>query len=161
EQGRLADAIALYERGLDEVDTAGDAPAELRAKLWAGREIGARFASPSAAAAPPPQLDGAAPTTAGERSLLAFDAFHRATTLRSPCDEVREIALRALGDGREFIEGDASRAAVFLVFALGLCEEYDTVIRISEETLRLARRRGSVFAHANASNALATIRHRG
>jgi DNA-binding CsgD family transcriptional regulator/ribosomal protein S18 acetylase RimI-like enzyme len=80
-------------------------------------------------------------------------------TLEASCGEVRRIARRALGDGRAF-DGDESRGAVFVEIALGLCEEYELVIRVSEEALRLARVRGSVLAHANASHALATMNYR-
>jgi DNA-binding CsgD family transcriptional regulator len=92
--------------------------------------------------------------------LLAFVAFQRGMTLDAKCDEVRAIALRALGDGQAFVDGDGTRAAIFMELALGMCEEYEPVIRVSEQALRVARLKGSVLAHANASHALATARYR-
>jgi DNA-binding CsgD family transcriptional regulator len=162
DQGLLPAAAETFSRGLAELEEGEVSAPELRAKLWAGRELATRFGSPNLDPVDDLQraLGERGPTFAGERSLLAFVAFQRASTLHSTCSEVREIALRALGDGSAFVDGDATRAAVFLVFALGLCEEHELVIRISEETLRLARRRGSVLAHANASHALATMRQR-
>ena len=100
------------------------------------------------------------PSNAGERALLAFVAFQRGMALEATRDEVRAIALRALGDGQAFVDGDGTRASVFMELALGMCEEYEPVIRVSEAALEVARRKGSVLAYANASHALANARYR-
>jgi DNA-binding CsgD family transcriptional regulator len=160
--GRVLDAARAFERGLAELAAADTQVPELRATLWAGVEICGRYGAPGATSVD--ELDRSLavrePTYSGERSLLAFVAFQRGLALRATCDEVRVIAHRALGDGQAFVDGDGTRAAVFMELALGMCEDYESVIRVSEEALRLARLKGSVLAHANASHALATARYR-
>jgi len=160
--GRMQDAAAAFERGLDGLVEHGDQAPELRATLRAGVEICGRYGAPGGD--PVDGLDrslGARePAYSGERSLLAFVAFQRGMALDATRDEVRTLARRALGDGRDFVDGDGTRAAVFMELALTMCEEYEAVIRVSEEALRVARRKGSVLAHANASHALAGARYR-
>ena len=162
DQGDMAGAAATFERGLAELAAADVAAPELRAMLWSGREICGRFGAPSTASVDELErlLGGGEPSYPGERALLAFVAFQRAMALEAPRDEVRALARRALGDGRDFMDGDATRAAIFVELALGLCEDYELVIRVSEETRRRARQRGSVLAHATASHALATMHYR-
>ena len=160
--GRMVDAAAAFERGLAELaETDAEVP-ELRAILWAGVEICGRYGSPNATSVDglDRSLSVREPTHPGERSLLAFVAFQHGMALEATRDETRTIALRALGDGQAFVDGDGTRAAVFMELALLLCEEYEPVIRVSEEALRVARLKGSVLAHANASHALATARYR-
>ncbi len=160
--GRMIDAAEAFERGLAELAaTAAQAP-ELQATLRAGVEICGRYGAPNAASVD--DLDRSLrerePSYSGERSLLAFVAFQRGMALEATRDEVRALALRALGDGQAFVDGDGTRAAVFMELALGMCEEYEPVIRVSEAALEMARRKGSVLAHADASHALATARYR-
>ena len=146
--GRMTDAAEAFERGLVELE-ATDTPApELQATLRAGVEICGRYGSPNAGSveALDRSLGEREPSYSGERSLLAFVAFQRAMALDATCDEVRTLAHRALGDGQAFVDGDGTRAAVFMELALGLCEEYEPVIRVSEEALRVARLKGSVRA---------------
>jgi DNA-binding CsgD family transcriptional regulator len=162
DEGRMSDAAATFERGLAELAaTEAEAP-EIRSTLWAGREICGRFGVPSTASVD--ELDrllaGREPAYDGERSVLAFIAFQRAMALEATCGEVRELARRALGDGRAFTDGDATRASVFVELALTLCEDHDVVTRVAEETRRLALVRGSVLAHATASHALAAVHYR-
>jgi DNA-binding CsgD family transcriptional regulator len=160
--GRMIDAAEAFERGLAELAaTAAQAP-ELQATLRAGVEICGRYGAPNVASVDDldRSLPEREPSYSGERSLLAFVAFQRGMTLDATCDEVRAIALRALGDGQAFVDGDGTRASVFMELALGMCEEYDSVIRVSEAALEAARLKGSVLAHANASHALATARYR-
>jgi len=56
------------------------------------------------------------------------------------------IALRALGDGQAFVDGDGTRAAIFMELALGMCEEYEPVIRVF-------RIRGSIALKSSAPSA--------
>lgn len=160
--GRMLAAAEVFERGLAELAATDTRAPELRATLRAGVEICGHYGSPNAASVDglDRSLSVREPSYPGERSLLAFVAFQRGMALEATCDETRTIARRALGDGQAFVDGDGTRAAVFMELALVLCEEYEPVIHVSEEALRVARVKGSVLAHANASNALATARYR-
>ena len=160
--GRMVDAATAFDRGLEELAATGAQEPELLATLRAGVEICGRYGSPGAGSvdALDRSLGEREPENAGERALLAFVAFQRGMALEASRDEVRAIALRALGDGQAFVDGDGTRAAVFMELALGMCEEYEAVIRVSEQALEVARLKGSVLAHANASHALATARYR-
>jgi DNA-binding CsgD family transcriptional regulator len=160
--GRMIDAAEGFERGLAELAATDAQAPELEATLRAGVEICGRYGAPSVTSVDDldRSLPEREPSYSGERSLLAFVAFQRGMALEATCDEVRVIAFRALGDGQAFVDGDGTRAAVFMELALGMCEEYESVIRVSEAALEVARRKGSVLAHANASHALATARYR-
>ena len=150
--GRLPEAAATFERGVEEL---GGADAELEADLRAGWATVARLdpglrPRVQAYVAEVLATDPAAETH-GQRVLLAHAAEHLVFACE---DSARAVALarRALS-GHRLLEEETSDGMVwFLAVAdLGWCDEYEECDEHVRAGLADARRRGSVSGFANAN----------
>jgi DNA-binding CsgD family transcriptional regulator len=152
-QGRNADALAAFERGLAEQgETLEDSGRELRAAYWAAKTMSAQ--------ASPAELEqlGRLITsveledpTPGERALLAAVAMGQAFRC-NPRAQVVELALRAWGDGA-LLAAETSDGLYWTLVtgALMFADELELELAICEQALADARRRGSRLGFATSS----------
>ena len=85
--------------------------------------------------------------TAGERAVLVHVVADLAATGSAPAEEVRELGLRALADGKLLDEaGPASPIYIYAGTALAWAGDHATVLELTTEGLERGRRSGSLVA---------------
>jgi ATP/maltotriose-dependent transcriptional regulator MalT len=147
--GRWSDASETLERGLEDLS---GAQGPLRARLDAARTAVNGLALGEMAPGPAVQLDDPllAKTLVG-RSQLAYAAAERAMR-GEPAATVRELAVRALGNGALLDEETSDGLSYYLaVWALMLAEDIQTAELALAAAIEDARGRGSVLGFATAS----------
>jgi DNA-binding CsgD family transcriptional regulator len=144
--GRQDEAKAILDLGLDQ---SGEDDGDLADRLRAARACTDLFGEPDrfSVLGEPPK-SGA---TAGQRAMLAVHSMEGAIRGR-PSDEVRDLAVRALGRG-ELIEDETADGPVYYLpaFALSIAEDLQTAEAALTAAVEEARTRGSVLGFANAS----------
>jgi DNA-binding CsgD family transcriptional regulator len=155
---RWEDAAETLRRGIDEVDGTDEA---LRAQLEAAYVTATRVVPghepPSRAVA---LEDTTLESTVAGRVLLAQAAAERALRGTS-ADEVRQLAMRALGGGALLEDETADGVAFYLaVFALTTAEDLQAAELAAATAVDQAQRRGSVLGFATACHfrSLAVLR---
>jgi DNA-binding CsgD family transcriptional regulator len=147
--GRWSDASETLERGLEDLS---GAQGPLRARLEAARTAVNGLALGEMTARPAVELDDPllAKTLVG-RSQLAYAAAERAMR-GEPAATVRELAVRALGNGSLLDEETSDGLTYYLaVWALMLAEDIQTAELALAAAIEDARGRGSVLGFATAS----------
>jgi DNA-binding CsgD family transcriptional regulator len=152
-QGRIEDAAAVLEQGIDQLgDAEPELGRELRAAWWSvaslqvslrarARAVGGAVALPSEQERPTP----------GERQLLAQLAMHGAFE-GADHDHVLGLAERAWGSGELLaIEGSDGVAWPMVTGGLLAADELERGVEVCDAVLADARRRGSPMAFASAS----------
>jgi DNA-binding CsgD family transcriptional regulator len=146
--GRPTEATAVFERGLDEADTADP---DVLARLQAAHATALWFGG-LARAGDFKELPPAAGDTPGNRALLALHSMEGAMRGR-PCAEVRELAERALGRGALLDEETADGLTYYLAAgALAIAEDLQTAEVALSAAVEDAQSRGSVLGFATASH---------
>jgi tetratricopeptide (TPR) repeat protein len=84
--------------------------------------------------------------TVGEKLLLSLLAYHDARA-GAPADETIALARRALAEGT-LVQGDVTGAALVPSCTVLAMADLDEVLRVYEDALAEAHRRGSIFAFA-------------
>ena len=149
--GRLTDACAAFQRGIDELDAHGGNDTDLRAELEGGYLNAALFDPDRAAEAPQrvPDILVDADTLAGTPQLaLLSKAVMLGLWIGHPRDEVLVAAQRLLSDGR-LMDDDAAdtQAPWHLIATLGWCDDYAGASEALRMAFADASRRGSVHAY--------------
>ena len=152
--GRPRDALGAFEHGLEHASTASP---DLLGRLSAGRETALWLTDPASRRELPKLPPAATADTPGGRALLALHSFHRA--LRGePRDDVRDLAVRALGSGALLDDEGADGASYYLaVMALAYAEELDRADGALVAAIEDAHSRGSVLGFATASHVRARV----
>jgi DNA-binding CsgD family transcriptional regulator len=155
---RWEDAAETLRRGIVEVDGTDEA---LRAQLEAAYAAATRVVPGHGAPSRPAALDDSTlESTVEGRVLLARAAADRA--LRgSSAEEVRQLAMRALGGGALLEDETADGVAFYLaVFALTAAEDLQAAELAAATAVDQAQRRGSVLGFATACHfrSLAVLR---
>jgi DNA-binding CsgD family transcriptional regulator len=149
--GRLDDAVARFERAIDELDDPTD---ELSLRLEAELITAARLDIRRRAAAAERLSRTAAHVTgrgAAERLVLSNVAFEM--VVRGEATAVAsQRALLALGDGALLEEASSDSPVYFLaIWALAVCGRFHEAERAVDDALADARRRGSPLGFSMAS----------
>ncbi|WP_253900635.1 helix-turn-helix transcriptional regulator [Mycobacterium asiaticum] len=146
--GRYAEASKAFRRG---AELFRDGQQQIR-RRFEGAASGAEYhlsatqRGPSSTVDEHPERDGP-----GDRAVLAFQALRDAMTT-PPADRAGDLAVRALGNGallaEQTSEGPSVNLAVLALLHAGrLVEAHEA----ADATVRDARERGGVLAHAEAS----------
>ncbi len=146
--GRYADAGAAYRRGAELFD-AGDRQVRLR---FEGAAWSAEFHLTLAQRVRVSAIDGdSAADGPGDRVVLAVQSLHESVFV-SPAPRAADLAIQALGDGALLAEqtsqGPGVNLATLALFHAGRLIEAQ---HAADATVRDARRRGALLAHAEAS----------
>jgi DNA-binding CsgD family transcriptional regulator len=152
-QGRYAAAADTIDRGLADLDGRDrDLDLQLRAEYFPIVALDSAL-SERAQRVMPPLLEAIdrEPLTRAHRSALAAMTFQAALT-GAPVDEVRSLAMRALGDGALLAEETSEGSAIYSVtLVLNAIDELELQERVLSAAVEDAHRRGSVMAFATAS----------
>jgi DNA-binding CsgD family transcriptional regulator len=152
--GRHAEALAVFERGLEAAD---DAEPDLTGRLQAGRAtalwLTERANGGKLLSSPPP----AGADTPGDRALLALHAMEGAIR-GAPWMEVRALAERALARGALLEDETADGPTYYLAAAaLAFADDLLTAEAALTAAVREAESRGSVLGFATASHLRASV----
>jgi DNA-binding CsgD family transcriptional regulator/tetratricopeptide (TPR) repeat protein len=149
--GRLTDACAAFQRGIDELDAHGGQDTDLRAVLEGGYLNAALFDPDRAAEAPqrvPDILTDTDTLVSAPQLALVSKAVMLGLWVGRPRDDVLAAAQRLLSDGRLVKEDAADTQAPWhLISTLGWCDDYAGASEALRMAFADAGRRGSVLAY--------------